>query len=435
MNTDFVFFGALGLLAITAIALIYAVFSLCALICGYSTKTLKMIIAVMWISIVVYFFAMVLPLKIDSTLNRLAAVEYLPVEVSQEAKDLQMSLQIADLHADSLLWPRRDLLVRNDFGHVDLPRLIEGRVAVQAFTIVTSSPAKMNFNANPEPEGFFSDMLTLKSLIENWAGLDTINSNKVRTMFQIEQLHRFEERSKGQLKIIKTKEDLSYVLDKHAKGDKIAGGFLGIEGLHALDSDWRNVEVFYNAGVRMAAFTHFFDNSLGGSAHGVVKGGMTELGEKVLSEMERLGMIVDIAHNSHSLISDLIKKVGENTVIMTSHTGVQALCGSYERNLNDEELKAIAKTGGVIGIAFFEPAVCGDDLMKSVLDSIMYVKDLVGIDYVALGSDWDGVVQTPIDASSTIYITHGLLERGLTPEEVRKVMGENVFNMLAKALP
>jgi membrane dipeptidase len=85
--------------------------------------------------------------------------------------------------------------------------------------------------------------------------------------------------------------------------------------------------------------THFFDNALGGSAHGIAKGGLTPFGKSVLSEMERLGYLVDVAHNSHQLIRELIATVGNTTVLMSSHTGVQSVCDSFERNLNDEEIR------------------------------------------------------------------------------------------------
>ncbi len=85
--------------------------------------------------------------------------------------------------------------------------------------------------------------------------------------------------------------------------------------------------------------THFFDNSLGGSAHGLAKGGLTPLGRTVLAEMERLGYLVDLAHNSHQLIREIIATVGNNTVLMTSHTGVQSVCDSFERNLNNDEIR------------------------------------------------------------------------------------------------
>jgi membrane dipeptidase len=134
---------------------------------------------------------------------------------------------------------------------------------------VTSSPAGLNFHSNREPAGLLDDQVALKSVLENWGGLTAARSRRERALFQIEQLHRFEERSNGTLIIVKvfffffvlffvllcfqTRADLENVLRLHAGGQAVVGGLLGIEGLHALDSDLSFVERFYTAGVRMAA--------------------------------------------------------------------------------------------------------------------------------------------------------------------------------------
>ena len=455
-SPDFIFTAVVGVLGLTALAFAVVLFSLVKLACGKGSPGFLVFFSVAWIAVVFYTLLVVVPPKLDSLLNGVIKNQKfhpVPEEHAKFHKTLsgeeclsclgyfffkkKKKKKVADLHADSLMWPKRDLLTKNNYSHVDVPRLLQGRIAIQAFTIVSSSPAKLNFHSNAEPKGILSDQIVLKALLEQWGGLEVIHSIRARAMFQIDQLHRFEARSNGALMVIKTKSDLENVLRLHANGQAVVGGFLGVEGLHCLDSDWKNVQVLYDAGVRMAALTHFFDNSLGGSAHGVAKNGLTELGRKVLSEMVRLGMLIDVAHNSHATIAEIIEltKGSNNSIIMTSHTGVQSVCDSFERNLNDDEIRAIAKSGGVVGIAFFSPAMCGDDILESILDSIIYVKNLVGIEHVGLGSDWDGTVKTPIDASQTLHISSGLLRRGLTEQETRLVMGENVFRMLRRVLP
>ncbi len=118
---------------------------------------------------------------------------------------------------------------------------------------------------------------------------------------------------------------------------------------------------------------------------------------------------------------------------LVSHTGVKATCDT-ERNLSDKAIKAIATKEGIIGIGFFKGATCGttiDDIIKA----IVYTKNLVGIDHVVLGSDFDGKVATPLDATSLYYISDALLEYGFTMQEVKYVMGENIKKFLLKNLP
>jgi membrane dipeptidase len=87
-----------------------------------------------------------------------------------------------------------------------------------------------------------------------------------------------------------------------------------------------------------------------------------------------------------------------------------------------------------VGIAFFPPAVCGSDILSSILDSMEHVRRLVGPSHVALGSDWDGTVRTPIDAAGVKHVTSGLLARGFSADDVRAAMGGNVFRMLRRVL-
>jgi microsomal dipeptidase-like Zn-dependent dipeptidase len=206
---------------------------------------------------------------------------------------------------------------------------------------------------------------------------------------------------------------------------------LSVEGLQALEGDVGNLRRLFDAGYRMAGFTHFFDNDLSGSMHGEEKGGLTELGRRALAEMEKLGMIVDIAHASKPAVAEILETA--TRPVVSSHGGVQATC-DVNRNLSDTEIRGVARTGGVVGIGYWDAAVC-DTGTEAVVDAIAHVRDLVGIEHVGLGSDFDGATTTRFDTSQLAVITQTLADRGFTDEEVAAVMGGNVIRVFTEALP
>jgi len=181
----------------------------------------------------------------------------------------------------------------------------------------------------------------------------------------------------------------------------------------------------------MMGITHFFDNDLGGSAHGVLKGGLTPFGRRVLSRMSELGIIIDVAHASDKVIDEILEIA--TTPVVSSHHGIFNLCPS-PRNMKDDQIKGIAKSGGYVSIGFFRPAICGSNDLDAILDAIVYVMELVGPDHVALGSDFDGSVKVPFDVTGVINIANGLLARKVTVDNIRKIMGENVKELLLKML-
>lgn len=345
--------------------------------------------------------------------------------VSDEALRIQATLDIVDLHADALMW-KRNLLERGSWGHVDLPRLIEGDIALQSFTTVTKTPRGMNIESNSGD----TDNITLLTILEAWPPR-TWNSLLQRALYQGDKLGRLAANSRGRFAIIRTRRDLENYLSLHHDEPETAAGFLGIEGAHALEGDITNVTRLFDAGFRMFGLTHFFDNAVGGSAHGVEKGGLTEFGRRVVGRMQRLGILVDLAHASPALIDDVLAMATHPVVV--SHTGVKGTCDN-RRNLDDGRLAAIGATGGVVGIGLWETALCGTapaDWARAVHHAV----DVAGIDHVGLGSDWDGAVTSMIDASQTVHLTQALLDEGFGEEDIRKIMGENVIRVLREVLP
>ena len=348
-----------------------------------------------------------------------------PYVPSQQAVELHKTLFIADLHCDALLW-NRDLLKRSQIGHVDIPRLIEGNVALQAFTIVSKVPPGLNIERNEGKR----DLITLLVIAQRWP-FSTWGSLKARAVYQSQKLQRFAEKSEGRFFVIRSRQDLQDYLERRNSNPKITAGFLGAEGAQVLEGDIANLDDLFNAGIRMMAPTHFFDNDVAGSAHGVNKGGLTDLGRAMIREMEKRRMIIDLAHASAKTIDDVLAMVTRPVVV--SHTGVRGTCDN-QRNLSDEQIRGIAATGGVIGIGYWETAVCGKDA-RAIVKAMRHVADLVGVEHIALGSDFDGGVLEPFDTTGLIEITDELLKAGFSEDDVRRIMGGNVLRLLLEHLP
>ena len=344
---------------------------------------------------------------------------------SARAAALHGRLTIVDLHADSLLWGR-DLNRRGDRGHVDVPRLIEGPVAVQAFTVVTKTPKGLNVRRNDDR----TDMITPLAVLSRWPPR-TWGSLRERALYQAGRLQDMAQDSEGRLTLVRSRDDLARYLERRKTEPAITAGFLGLEGAHALEGDLGAVDALFDAGFRMIAPTHFFDTEWAGSAHGVAKGGLTAKGRALVRRLEERRILLDLAHASPRTIADALALATRPVVV--SHAGVKGTCDSL-RNLSDAELRGVAATGGVVGIGFWDTAACGSD-PAAVARAIRYAVTVAGIDHVGLGSDWDGAVSVPFDAASLVELTDALLAAGLSEAEIAKVMGGNAVRLLSSALP
>ena len=369
------------------------------------------------VAVPVAAFLIFAPAFVENSMNKVVAV---PLKITPEARALHAQLQVADMHADSLLW-ERDLLSRSTRGQVDLPRLVDGNVALQVFSSVTKTPKGQNYDANSADSDNITP-LTIADLqpIRTWTSL------LQRSLWHATKLDRFAAASGGQLRVIHTSADLDALLADRAKGSKVTGGMLSIEGLQDLEGKLDNLDVLHAAGFRMAGMAHFFDNDVAGSMHGEQKGGLTPLGRQVVARMERIGMIVDIAHSSHETIAEILKMA--TRPVVASHGGVQATC-KVNRNLTDDEIRGVAATGGVVGIGYWDAAVCGTSPVQ-VAAAIAHVRDVGGIDHVGLGSDFDGAVTTGFDTGKLAAVTQALIDRGLSREDIAKVMGGNVLRVI-----
>ena len=365
-----------------------------------------------------------LPSWLDKQMNPVS--DHLPFVVSDKARDLHKTLLIGDWHSDSALW-NRNLSKTYDYGHEDIPRMQKGNIALQMFTTVTKSPSGQNYDSN---ETASRDNITSLAIVQGWP-IKTWSSLTERAIFQAEKIRNLSLRDSKNLMLIESQSDLKQFMIKRELNPTLIGALIGTEGSHALDGDLNNIERLYNKGFRMMSLHHFFDNKLGGSLHGVTGQGLTDFGRQSIVEMLRLNIIIDVSHSSENVAKDVLDIT--NRPIVVSHTGFNGHCES-PRNISDGLMQSIAKKGGLIGVGFWDGAVC-DNTPKSVAEAIVYGIELIGVDHVALGSDFDGAITPGFDSSELVAITHELLELGLSDFQIRKVMGGNMFAFLQQNLP
>ena len=361
---------------------------------------------------------------VDSKYNTVASPP--PYKTTPQARALYYNLPfVADLHSDVLLW-NRNIEKRHKYGHEDIPRMIDANLALQAFTIVSKTPKNLNFERNDDKtDNVTTLMFATGRPPSTWFSL------KERALEQCNELFQYAKVSRGRLRVVTSQTELKKYLKDRRENPNQTAGFLGVEGMQILEGDLNNVQVMYNAGIRMMAPTHFFDNKLGGSAHGINKGGLTPFGREVIKKMESLHMTVDLAHASPALFDDVLDMA--TRPLLVSHTGVKGTCNNV-RNLSDEHLKRIAAGGGLVGIAVFEQAVCGTDA-QATAKAIRYAADLIGYKHVALGSDFDGAIQAHFDVTGFPLIAEELLKLDFTENEIAAIMGGNVRDFLLKNLP
>ncbi|MCP8463327.1 dipeptidase [Pseudomonas sp. ZM23] len=364
-----------------------------------------------------------LPGYLDRRMNTVATPA--PYPASDSATALHRTLFVADLHDDALLWDR-NLLERHDYGHSDLPRLLEGHVGLQVFSTVTKTPRGLNYERN----GADTDNITPLVIAQRWPR-ETWTSLLERALYQGRMLEEAAAGSHGKLTLVRNRADFARYLAAWKTNPNQVAAVLATEGLHPLEGKLENIDRMYDAGFRIMGLTHFFDNEVGGSAHGLEKGGLTPFGHQVIARLEQKKMLVDLAHASRALIDDVLAI--STRPVLVSHTGVEGTCPGV-RNLTDAHLQRIAATGGVIGIGYWDGAVC-DTSVKAIVKAIRYAADKIGVEHIALGSDFDGAVNTPFDTSGLAQLTQGLAEAGFSQSDIAAIMGGNVRRLLLDTLP
>lgn len=361
----------------------------------------------------------ILPERLDAKMNAVIAHE--PYTISDRARSLHETIPVADLHADTLLW-MRDPAQRQSRGQTDLPRLIEGGTRLQVFTAVTKSPRGLNYEENAANA---PDDIKLLAMVQRWP-FATWNSIYERAAYQARRMRDLDQRTGDTFFMVETSAELQSALDSGA----LAGVF-GIEGAHPLEGDIANIDRLYDEGLRVIGLQHFFDNELGGSLHGQTGAGLTEFGREVVRRANEKEMIIDVAHSSEAVVKGVLALSSRPLIV--SHTGLKGHCDT-PRNIADETMVAIAQAGGLIGVGYWDGAICQPDV-ETIAEAILYAVELLGADHVALGSDFDGTVTTPVDASELPALTQALMDAGASDDIIRQVMGENAVRFFLENLP
>jgi membrane dipeptidase len=381
------------------------------------------VISALIIVIMIPVVSWVIPAQIDASMNQVTQHAQWPV--SAEAQILHNSLIIGDWHSDSLLW-NRDFLQAHDYGHVDLPRLQQGNVAFQVLTSVTKTPSGMNYQSNSSQA---NDKLTALMVAQAWP-IRTWSSIFERALYQVERLQDLQLRAPSKVRHIRTRQDIQDVISSRLTDTPLTGLLMGMEGAHPLEGDIENLDKLYDAGYRLIGLQHFFDNELGGSLHGQSNLGLTDFGKQVVKAASDKNMIIDVAHSSHQTVRDVLALM--NRPVVLSHTGIHDNCNS-KRNIPGKLMQEIANVGGVVGIGYWADVVC-DNTPKGIVKAIAAGIELLGVNHVSLGSDYDGTIESQFDTSELAALTHEMLKQGFTSEDIKKVMGDNMLRVMNASL-
>ena len=369
---------------------------------------------------------------------------------SQNKNDIHFKSVLVDTHNDILsssVLDGLDISQRLSTGHSDLVRWKEGGLDVQFFSVWTGETPR-------NKQGFYKD------------------ANQ-----EIDSLDAIAKRNNDKMILAKTYKDVEIGIKKN----KLVA-LIGVEGGHMIESDLHKLDTLYNRGMRYMTLTWNNSTDWATSArdetqHGdsLKHKGLTELGKQIVHRMNELGILVDLSHTGEQTFYDAIATT--NKPVLLSHSSVYTICPVF-RNVKDDQIKAVAKNGGVICVNFNAGFVSKEfaemeskleknskhleDSLKNIypdsaavhrkleeaialqlrpyrpslsqlIDHIDYIVKLVGDDYVGIGSDFDGVTSLPVDMDDVTHyplITEELIKRGYKEKSIRKILGENVLRVM-----
>ena len=375
----------------------------------------------------------------------------LTASCSNELSKVHQRLVLVDTHNDLLTsqtMDGKDVSQRLTTGHSDIPRLKEGGVDVQFFSVWTGEKAR-------NKEGFFSD-----------------------AMEQIDSLEFIAIRNVDKMKLTSGYSDVKKILRQ-----KKLVGLIGVEGGHMIEEDLQKLETLYNRGMSYLTLTHNNSVSWASSARDeteraetLSQKGLNDFGREVVKRLNERGIMIDLSHVGEKTFYDVLEITTKPVIL--SHSSVYAISPHF-RNVTDDQIKAVAKNNGVICVNFYSSFLNAEfneayeklkgpegktikdsvqglyadrkDKVKyweeyvagileryrpsytSIADHIDYIVKLVGVNYVGIGADLDGVDSLPVgfdDATDYPLITGELMKRGYSIADIKKIMGKNVLRVL-----
>jgi len=312
-------------------------------------------------------------------------------------------IPIIDGHTDyllSLTHTGRSFLEESTIGHVDLPRARKGNIGAMISAVFLPS-----------------ELLPTHALIE--------------TLRAVDLLKRTVAASDGQMELIRTYDQLVSCLDRG-----VFGAIMHFEGAEAIDPEFVVLRLAYELGLRSLGLVWsrptIFAEGVGPENHGQ---GLTGLGRELVKQCNNMGILIDVSHLNEPGFWDVIAE--SSKPIVASHSNARAVC-DHERNLTDRQIKELAQNGGLMGINYavgflVQGAKSGSEVPLSVLvDHIDHIVNLVGIDHVALGSDYDGagVPDALKDAAHDWAIVEELAQRGYDDDAISKICRDNWLRVL-----
>ena len=314
------------------------------------------------------------------------------------------ALTIVDCHCDTILEAARGvrkLRDRSSAGHIDIPRLIEGHVSVEFFALYIEPQYK--------PIGALERTLKL---------IDVFYKELTENPEHLEQILEFS--------------DIQKIKEKN----KI-GALLTVEGGEGIQEDLSLLRTLFRLGVRGITLTWNQRNAIADGASEGPHGGISRFGETVIYEMNRLGMLIDVSHINRTGFLEVVEK--STRPVIASHSNARALC-DHPRNLDDHQIRLLAEHEGVVCVTFVPDFLVSSGkkaTIEAVADHVDYVRNLVGIDYIGIGSDFDGVDEVPTgleNISKMPDFISVLKRRGYTQQDLEKVCGGNVIRLLKKVM-
>ncbi len=321
--------------------------------------------------------------------------------------DLHTHSFVFDAHCDTLgdavahPFRRRDLTQRSEKGHLDLPRMREGGINAQIFAC--------------------------------FPGVDRLKACPTSaSLLRLEALHDLVARAPEQITLVQTAADLARLTPE----DPI-GAIAGLEGVEPLAGQISLLRTFHRLGVRNIGLTWDPRNAAADGSGAGTAFGLTAFGRELVQACNELGIMVDVSHLNDAGLEDVLTV--SSKPIIASHSNARAVF-DHRRNLSDEQIRAIADRGGVIGATFvtqFMRADYDQATLEDLLDHIEHLAQVAGVEHVGIGSDFDGCWPPPELDSGEKYpaITAGLLRRGWTPADIRKILGENFRRVFLEVLP
>ena len=343
--------------------------------------------------------------------------------ISLEAVQLYLASEVVDLHIDSFIWhrvfgydlgkrhgaaeagSRRGWLGRSFWGHADLPRIREAQIGAAVWTITTNPVRSAAGRA--------------RALLRNVAAIQAVLARADEEVELVRDVaeHRAA-RSRG----------------KHA-------AMLGIQGGNALGPNLEALTELPERAVLLVTLVHLSSSALGTTSSPLRFGsdsGLSDLGRELVRRLNDMRIFVDLAHLNRRGFFDAVEAHDRSQPLLVSHTGVSGAFAHW-RNLDDEQLYAVADTGGLVGVLYhpdFLAERAASVRASTIVDHLGHVVQTIGEDFAALGSDWDGAITTPPDMPTCLELprlVEIMLERGWKPERIQKVLGQNFLRVL-KAL-